>query len=80
MRPSFLYHQIHVPLVFLGAIILFYLLYAGEINFMSYECANLMFLFSIAIGIHALIHFDEEVYFDFNPMAGKSEILDEPIR
>lgn len=78
MRASFVYHQLQVPIIFIGIILMIWLVYDGKVNFVSFEMTNLIFLLSIAIGIHALIHFEEEVHFDFNPMTGDTTVHDKP--
>jgi len=78
MRASFVYHQLQVPVVIVGLLLIIWLIYDKKIEFASYESAVLILLLSIAIGIHALIHFEEEVHFDFNPMAGDTTVRDKP--
>jgi hypothetical protein len=78
MRASFIYHQLQVPVIVIGLLLMVWLVYDGKLQFASIEMAGLILLLSIAIGIHALIHFEEEVNFDFNPMTGDTDVHDKP--
>jgi hypothetical protein len=78
MRPSFIYHQLQVPIVVIGFLLIIWLVYDGQLRFASVEMAGLVLLLSIAVGIHALIHFEEEVHFDFNPMTADTIVHDKP--
>lgn len=44
------------------------------------EKLNILLLLSIALGIHAIQHSTDELYYDFNPLAGKFELRDVPVR
>jgi len=39
-----------------------------------------LMIISISIGIHGIMHYMDEIYFDFNPLAGKWTVYDKPIR
>ena len=77
MRPSFIYHQIHAVISIIGTIIVLYWLIFGQ-NRDSYTAAILILLVSLSWGVHALVHFDEEVHYNYNPLIGKSIVHDEP--
>lgn len=47
-------------------------------NYNSNEITNSLLLLSIGWGIHSLIHFDEEVYFNFNPLTKNNKVLNNP--
>lgn len=44
------------------------------------EKLNFLLLLSIALGIHAIQHSTDELYYDFNPLVGKFELRDNPVR
>ncbi len=79
MRPSFIYHQIHVAFTVIAMIFIVIVLFKDYKTTDYSTIAILLLLVGIACGVHAIIHFFEEIYFDFNPMIGKSEVLDNPV-
>ncbi|QKF94365.1 hypothetical protein QKU48_gp0907 [Fadolivirus algeromassiliense] len=75
MRPSFLSHALNGLTLFLAVI-----LFAMNYNQFNTETMIKMLLFiSIAIGIHGLLHHKEEIYYGWNPLAGKWKISDDKI-
>ncbi len=40
-------------------------------NISEFQIISLILMFSIAIGSHSNLHFNEERYHDFNPLQGK---------
>lgn len=76
MRPSFLISIIS-GLVFLYAMIIF-ILYRNEISDQDFKYVTILILISMFLGIHSLNHANEEIYFNFNPFAGKWKPDDEP--
>lgn len=75
MRPSFIGHAINGFLI-LVALILFLQ------NYKTLTIESLIefaLLFSIAFGIHAITHHYEEIYYDFNPFAGKWKLRDNAV-
>ena len=80
MRPSFIYHQIHAYFDMVGTIMTLYYFHATWNNFNLRDAIIIILLLSLVFGVHALVHFKEEINFDFNPMVGKSSVLDEPVR
>ena len=81
MRASFVYHQITAIISIISTLISLYWMYKNyNAKDSAYKTAIILILLSISWGVHGLIHFWEEVYFDFNPLAGKSTIHDFPVR
>ncbi len=76
MRPSFIYHQIHAILEILAIMLIIFTMIKNYKSFTLYEYIMLLLVVSITFGIHAVVHFWEEVYFDFNPLIGRSTIHD----
>jgi len=70
MRPSLFGHAFNGFLL-LVAIILFFQYYKTLSPESMIEFA---LLFSIAFGIHAILHHYEEIYYDFNPYQNKWRI------
>lgn len=67
MKPSFL-GLIATGFLNLLAIILVL------VNFNAITSAmfiQIVLLFAISIGIHSMLHFQQEIHFDFNPLEGK---------
>ncbi len=79
MRPSFIYHQITSIISIIGSLVALYWI-LRYYNRDSYMMAILLLILSISWGVHGLIHFWEEVHFDFNPLVGKSIVHDDPVR
>lgn len=75
MRPSFIGSVIN-GLVATIATILFLMHYKTMSN---ESIIQILFLMSIAIGIHSLLHHYEEIYYGYNPLIGKWKILDNKI-
>lgn len=76
MRPSFIYHQIHSIISIISTIFVIILLFRSKWNL--YEITSVFIALSIMWGIHATVHYWEEVHYNFNPMIGHSKILDMP--
>jgi len=76
MRPSFLASTLSGIIIFIS-IILFVINYKFLSNDNKYFI-NTLILLSIALGIHALCHYFEEIYFNFNPFTGRWKPKDEP--
>lgn len=75
MRPSFFGHVINGFLILI-AVVLFFQNYKTISPESMIEFA---LLFSIAFGIHSIIHFYEEIYYDFNPFGNKWKIRDDAV-
>lgn len=81
MRTSFISHQIHAIISILTTILVIYLLiYRKREEIDSYELANLLLLLSVSWGIHTLVHFYEEKVYNFDPLAGKWKVNNEPVK
>ena len=76
MRPSFIASTLSGLIIFI-AIILFIINYKTLVSDNKYFI-NTLILLSIAIGIHGLSHYFEEIYIDFNPLIGKWKPKDKP--
>ncbi len=77
MRASFVYHQITAAISIISTFAFFYYLFK-PIDKDPYQIILLLLLLSISWGIHGLIHFWEEVFFDFNPLDGRHKVYDTP--
>lgn len=75
MRPSFIGHALNGFLV-LAAIFLFFRYYK---TLSSESMIEIVLLFSIAFGVHAILHHYEEIYYDFNPYRNKWMVNDDAI-
>ena len=75
MRPSFIM-QILNGLTTVIATVLFVMNYK-EMD--TETIIKMLFLMSIAFGIHALLHHYEEIYYGYNPLTGKLNIRDTKI-
>jgi hypothetical protein len=64
MRPSFIAAGINGVLMLI--VIVSIISYWGELS--NYEKMVLMSLLAIQIGLHALLHHVEEIYYHFNPL------------
>lgn len=75
MRPSF------IASVLSGLLIL----YAFILVILNYKKINIkdiiiiILLFALVLGLHAIHHYYEEIFFNFNPFIGKWNINDIPI-
>jgi hypothetical protein len=67
MRPSFL-GLIATGLINLVAIVL---LLVNLKAFSAVMLVQVVLLLGISIGIHSILHFQEEVHYGFNPLAGR---------
>lgn len=74
MRPSFL-GLIATGFLHLVAIILIIANWS-MINAVAF--IEIVLLLCISIGIHSMLHFNEEFHYGFNPLAGKWTNSDEP--
>ena len=75
MRPSFL-SQIMNGLMLTIALVLFLVNYK---QFTTEVIIKILLLMSIASGVHGLLHHQEEIYYGYNPLAGKWKIRDDKI-
>ena len=79
MRPSFIYHQIHAVLEIVVFLFIIYYFYSRWNDISLKNTIFILSLVSIICGIHAILHYFEEIYYDFNPLIGKSKVNDNPI-
>ena len=67
MRPSFIGAGLSAMIALVATII-----YIMNYKTLSTEAnIQLLFLMAIAWSLHSLLHFYEELYYDFNPLIGK---------
>jgi multisubunit Na+/H+ antiporter MnhB subunit len=72
MRPSFLVGAIGGIILTIATI-----LYIMNYKTLSMESnIQILFLMSAGYAIHSLVHHNEEIYYDFNPLVGKWAIKD----
>lgn len=74
MRPSFINSLITGILLTISTIMFIY-------NYEAFDTSTtliLLFLMTIAFGVHSIEHYFEEIYFDFNPLVNKWAINDIP--
>lgn len=76
MRPSFIATGISAILIII-AIIWFIMKWN---NMSDFEKINIFVLICIFIAIHAIAHYIEEIYYGFNPLIGKWQVLSEPTK
>ena len=69
MRPSFL--GLGITGIITTIAIITYILNFKKFN--TNEHVTLLFLMSITIGIHSILHHYEEIYYGFNPLKNKNE-------
>ena len=75
MRPSIFGHMFNGFLLLIAMI-----LFLQNYKKLSQESLiEFALLFSIAFGVHAILHHYEEIYYDFNPLANKWKIKDNAI-
>ena len=81
LRASFIYHQITAVISIIATLIFVYALYKYKSNEMdSYKLFIMFTLLSVSWGIHGIIHFLEEYMFDYEPISGRTKVLNKPIR
>lgn len=76
MRPSFIAQGLSGILAFIGVWLFLK-------NYQEMNSANLLvivFLMSMAIALHGMLHLGQEYLYDYNPLKGKWKMLDEPLR
>lgn len=73
MRPSFLAHALN-GLTLFAALILFAMNYK---QLTTESLIKILLFVSIAVGIHGLLHHNEEIYYGFNPLVGQWKIRDD---
>jgi hypothetical protein len=78
MRPSYIYHQVHAVTSIIGTLATLYWLIRGD-NRSSYTITLIILLLSLSWGIHALVHFFEEINYDYQPLKGKNIVHDYPV-
>ena len=78
MRPSFIYHQIHAVLEIMASLIGIYLIIKNIQNKNFDKVFTMVAILSISWGIHTIIHYWEEVHYEFNPLKGANKVLDFP--
>lgn len=76
MRPSFIAAGINGLLLMI--VVIFTLIYWGTIG--NYEKSVLLSLIGLQIGVHALLHHVEEIYYDYNPLENKWTPIGSPHR
>lgn len=76
VRPSMIASSLSGLLILIAS--LFYLTKINEFSQDSFKNIIVLLLIAIGLGIHSISHYYEEIYFDFNPFAGKWKIRDSP--
>jgi hypothetical protein len=66
MRPSFIAGGINGLLMMV--VIIMTIMYWGQLD--PYQRTILMSLIALLIGLHAILHHIEEIYYHFNPLEG----------
>lgn len=79
MRPSFISTGISGTLAFIGTVFILIEIYKNYNNMNLLTIGMLLLLMAIAFGVHAIGHYVEEIYFNFNPLIGKWAINDYPV-
>lgn len=72
MRPSFIGLATGAILLTIAAAIM----WINWRRFSASDAAGLLLLLSIAVSAHSLLHANEEVNFDWNPLIGKMGVRD----
>lgn len=80
MRASFVYHQITAVLSIIATILIAFDLIKNKNSITVSQVSMNIALLAIAWGLHAIIHFLEEYFFDFEPLSGSSKVRNRPIR
>jgi hypothetical protein len=78
MRPSFLASNISGLIIFTALV----LAIANRELLMtnSYNLIMMLLTMGIALAAHAMCHYYEEIYYDYNPLIGKWKVQDEPLK
>lgn len=75
MRPSIFGHALNGFLLLIAAV-----LFLQNYKSISQETMiEFALLFSIAFGIHAILHHYEEIYYNFNPLDKKWKVYDNAV-
>ena len=77
VRPSFIASTVSGIIILIASIIS--ILNMKALSKDSFKLVTILLLIGIAFGIHAIGHYYEEIYFDFNPLVGKWKVNDDPI-
>ena len=80
MRASFVYHQITAVLSIIATILIAFDLIKNNNSITVSQVSMNIALLAITWGVHAIIHFLEEYFFDFEPLSGSSKVRNRPIR
>lgn len=67
MKPSFL-GLIFTGFLNLAAVLLFFIYYSSMTPVSTIQC---LLLFAISIGTHSVLHFQQEIAYNFNPLENK---------
>lgn len=78
MRVSFIVSGLSGTFAFIGTLFILYEVFKNYKNINALKIGELLILISIAFGIHALGHYMEEIYFNFNPLIGNWKIHNYP--
>lgn len=78
MRPSIIAQGLSGILACIALVYFFYEMNYNRYAFNALSIITILLLFSIAIGVHGQLHATQEIYYDFNPIAGKWKIKDDP--
>ena len=70
MRPSFIGAGFAGTLMFIASLLFLYSYFVNKTPISSYELSSALTLASITVGIHALHHYIEEIYYGWNPLTG----------
>ena len=73
MRPSIIAQGFSGILVFIALVYFLYKLNYNKYEFNALSCITILLLFSIAFGVHGLLHVNQEIYYDFNPLSNKTD-------
>jgi hypothetical protein len=78
MRVSFLASNISGLIIFIA----FVLALTNRELFMtnSYNLIMVLLTMGMALATHAMCHYYEEIYYDYNPFSGKWQVKDEPVK
>lgn len=80
MRASFIYHQITAMFSVISTLLLVGNLIKNLKTINVNDVGMTLALLSVSWGVHAIIHFLEEYFFDFEPLSGSSHVKNNPVR
>ncbi len=80
VRTSFVYHQITAMTSYLATLVILFAFFKYWKSLKALEIGLLLFILSISWGVHCLLHFWEEYLYDFDPLLGRTKMLEKVIR